>query len=228
MAAFHASRFLRELSAHIHRPHPGRLWHELTHSAIAHEARDGSWWSDQDHDGTTGSEGGGQSVAQHGAIRPAEDIPRWVARLLDARTVGAAQGLFYLALALWPLTAPFSFNAFVWQNDTWLAQLGGGLLVVVAIALLSAAWGRGRGRASDASILGVGTAVLLTVLNLMLLSEPNTSRLHLVDVALETGWLTWWVAALLGMPRQVERRGRVQSAPAHGAISGVVNEPDYH
>ena len=115
-------------------------------------------------------------------------------------TVAAAQGTCYLIMGLWPLTHMESFELFTGpKHNPALMQVTGGLLTVIGIILLLGSMQRAV--SSTTAFLGAGIAAVLAFLATSFVATGHMPSIYLWDVALETGFVAWWVVARLAARR---------------------------
>jgi hypothetical protein len=109
-------------------------------------------------------------------------------------SVAAAQGVANLVGGLWPLVHLRSFEAvFGPKVDRWLVKTVSGLLVVNALTQLSCR--RSVETVAMARRLGIGTAVVLAVIDLVYVPMRRISPAYLLDAAAELGWIVAWSKA---------------------------------
>jgi len=121
-------------------------------------------------------------------------------------TVASAQGACYLIMGLWPLTHMESFELFTGpKHNAALMQVTGGLLTVIGIILLLGSLQRAV--SSTTAFLGAGIAAVLAILATSFVATGNMPAIYLWDVALETGFVAWWVVARLASRRHRPKTG---------------------
>jgi hypothetical protein len=110
---------------------------------------------------------------------------------MDGIVLGRAHGVANLLGGLWPLLHISSFEmVFGPKTDRWLVKTVAGLLIVNGLTQLttsSTAIGVRQARR-----LGVGTAVVLAVIDLVYVPAARISKMYLVDAAVEVGWILAW------------------------------------
>ena len=113
-------------------------------------------------------------------------------------SVGAVQGLFYLATGVWPLVHIESFVAVTGpKTDLWLVYTVGVLVAVVGLVLLNAAR---TGRVTrDIALLGVGCAAALAAIDVIFVTRQVIDQVYLADAAVEALLIVWWGAAWRGV-----------------------------
>jgi len=123
------------------------------------------------------------------------------------------QGLYFLVTGVWPLVSIDTFQAVTGpKTDLWLVRTVGALVAVVGGALLSAA--REARVSVPVALLGIGSAVALTAIDVIYVEARVIDPIYLVDAAAEGVLLIGWSAALLIQGRQVR--------PAHAGLRGHV------
>jgi hypothetical protein len=106
-------------------------------------------------------------------------------------TLARAHGTANVIGGLWPLLHMESFEAvFGPKADRWLVKTVGGLLVVNGVTLLGT-------RSSPESVaqarrLGVGTAAVLAMIDLIYVPKGRISKMYLADAAVEIGLIVAW------------------------------------
>ena len=110
---------------------------------------------------------------------------------MSARRLGLLHGTANVLGGLWPLMNLRSFESvFGPKVDRWLVKTVSGLLLVNGIVQLS-------GGATEAALrqsrrLGVGTAAVLTCIDLVYVPTGRISPAYLLDALVEIGWITLW------------------------------------
>jgi hypothetical protein len=116
------------------------------------------------------------------------DVGTW---FMDGIVLGRAHGVANLLGGLWPLLHISSFEmVFGPKTDRWLVKTVAGLLIVNGLTQLttsSTAIGVRQARR-----LGVGTAAVLAVIDLVYVPAARISKMYLVDAAVEVGWILAW------------------------------------
>ena len=113
---------------------------------------------------------------------------------MNSLTLARAHGVANLVGGLWPLLHLHSFEAvFGPKTDRWLVKTVSGLLIVNGLAQL-------RTTASLESIaqarrLGVGTAAVLAVIDLIYVPAGRISKMYLINAAVEIGWIMAWLTS---------------------------------
>jgi hypothetical protein len=115
---------------------------------------------------------------------------------LDGRTqllprVALVQGVFYLLTGVWPIVDIDSFQSVTGpKNDLWLVRTVGALIAVIGAVLISAG---GRRRVTDELVLlGVGSALALTTIDVVYVLSDRISEIYLADAAAEIALAALW------------------------------------
>jgi hypothetical protein len=102
-----------------------------------------------------------------------------------------AQGLYYLAIGLWPLVSIRSYQEVTGARaDVWVAQAVAVLLLAIGSTLCLAAYRR-QG-SPEVLLLAFGSALGLTAVDIHLVWR-GYSALYLLDAALQLGLVAFWV-----------------------------------
>ena len=110
---------------------------------------------------------------------------------MDGVVLGRTHGVANLVFGLWPLLHISSFEmVFGPKTDRWLVKTVSGLLMVNGLTQLTASSTAGGVR--QARRLGVGTAAVLAVIDLVYVPARRIPKMYLVDAALEVGWILAW------------------------------------
>jgi hypothetical protein len=110
---------------------------------------------------------------------------------MDAIVLARAHGVANLVGGLWPLLHISSFEMiFGPKTDRWLVKTVAGLLIVNGITQLTTLSTASNVR--QARRLGVGTAAVLTAIDLVYVPARRISKMYLVDAAIEGGWIAAW------------------------------------
>jgi len=125
-------------------------------------------------------------------VDPAASSP-----LTSALALG--QGAFYAATGVWPILHLRSFEAVTGpKTDGWLVKTVGGLVGVVGGALLAA--GR-RGHVSrELRAVAVGSAAVLTAIDVVYVSKGRISPIYLLDAVAEAALIAGWAVAERSAP----------------------------
>lgn len=105
------------------------------------------------------------------------------------------QGIYYVVAGIWPI---FSIGTFMLitgpKTDIWLVRTVGLLLVAVGAALCLAA--RRRSFLPEIIVLAVGSALALTLIEVVYVLNGTISPIYLLDALVEVlliaGWLWLW------------------------------------
>jgi hypothetical protein len=124
-------------------------------------------------------------MGEDGLPTPEDDVSMNAVTL--ARTHGAANVIG----GLWPLLHLDSFEAvFGPKTDRWLVKTVAGLLVVNGLSLLGTT--SSPESLAQARRLGVGTAAVLVMIDLIYVPLGRISKMYLADAAVEIGWIVAW------------------------------------
>lgn len=105
-----------------------------------------------------------------------------------------AQGGYYVATGLWPLLHMPSFLAVTGEKrDLWLVKTVGLLVIAVGASLMTAAYGGVPGPETFA--LAVGSAVALTLVDVVYSVKRTISYVYLADALAEAALLWLWAFA---------------------------------
>jgi hypothetical protein len=106
------------------------------------------------------------------------------------------QGIFYLITGIWPLVSIDTFQKVTGpKQDLWLVRTAGVLITAIGVVLLVG--GRRRRVNDEVSLLAVGSALGLTVIDIIYASKGRISPVYLLDAVAEVlltlgvvvGWL---------------------------------------
>jgi hypothetical protein len=113
-------------------------------------------------------------------------------RARGARSVGAAQGAYYLATGLAPFASRRAFEAVTGPKvDWWLVQTVGALVAAVGGSLTAASR---RGRVTpELRALGISSAAGLAALEVLHVLRRRISPIYLADAALELAFAAAWL-----------------------------------
>jgi hypothetical protein len=118
---------------------------------------------------------------------------------MDGVGLARAHGVANLAGGLWPLLHLRSFEmVFGPKTDRWLVKTVAGLLIVNGITQLATSSSADSMR--QARRLGVGTAAVLAVVDMIYVSAGQISKMYLVDAAVEVAWIMAWYQADVPAP----------------------------
>jgi hypothetical protein len=110
---------------------------------------------------------------------------------MSALTLARLQGAANLVGGLWPLLHLKSFEAvFGPKTDRWLVKTVSGLLVVNGLTQLEAA--SAPESIAQARRLGIGTAAVLAMIDLIYAPIGRISKMYLADAVVEVGWIVAW------------------------------------
>lgn len=110
----------------------------------------------------------------------------------------SAQGFYYLVTGLWPLFGMRSFMALTGpKTDLWLVKTVGLLLGVIGVVLIVA--GVRRKFSCELMMLAIGSAGVLTGVDIFYAATGVISRVYLLDALLEIGVIILW--AVVGVRR---------------------------
>jgi hypothetical protein len=113
---------------------------------------------------------------------------------LLTRTTPAFQGYLYIASGLWPIVHLRSFEKVTGPKaDGWLVKTVGGLLAVIGASLVAGNLGQRPPRALR--MLGLGSAAVLALIDVVYASRGRISKVYLADAALQAGIAGAWIAA---------------------------------
>lgn len=110
-----------------------------------------------------------------------------------ARAVAAIQGVFYVAAGVWSRADIDSFQAVTGpKTDLWLVYTVGALVIAVGVVLLSAA--RSGRVTPEVALLGIGSAVALTAIDVVFVTRGVISQVYLLSPAAEVVLVLGWLA----------------------------------
>lgn len=110
------------------------------------------------------------------------------------RFPAAIQGPVYVASGLWPILHLHSFEKLTGPKaDGWLVKTVGGLLAVIGLSLIAGGAVRGPSRAMR--VLGLGSAAVLALVDVVYASRGRISTIYFADAALQTAIGAAWLAA---------------------------------
>ena len=110
---------------------------------------------------------------------------------MKAVTLARTHGVANVIGGLWPLLHLKSFEAvFGPKVDRWLVKTVSGLLVVNGMTLLGTT--SSPESVAQARRLGVGTAAVLAMIDLVYAPIGRISKMYLADAAVEIGWIVVW------------------------------------
>jgi hypothetical protein len=134
-----------------------------------------------------------------------------------------AQGLYYFVTGLWPLISVESFQRVTGpksdhliadtptEADHWMLNTISGLIIVISLVLLTAAW---RRRPSlEVGLLGALSAAALATIDIVYVSRGTIRSIYLADAAIEAGIIAAWVWIAWSRTR------REASGPSSGNVT---------
>jgi hypothetical protein len=114
------------------------------------------------------------------------------------------QGLYYFSTGIWPLISIESFQKVTGrktdhlttgrESDHWLVMTVGVLIVAIAITLLVAAWRKSP--PLEAAVLALGSALGLTMIDIVYVARGAIARIYLLDAAIEVPLIAAWILVL--------------------------------
>lgn len=105
----------------------------------------------------------------------------------------AIQGPVYVASGLWPIVHLRSFEKLTGPKaDGWLVKTVGGLLAVIGSSLIAGGAVRGPSRAMR--VLGLGSAAVLALVDVVYASRGRISKIYFADAALQIAIGAAWLA----------------------------------
>jgi hypothetical protein len=114
--------------------------------------------------------------------------------MTDERRLALAHGVFNVLGGLWPLVSMRTFELVSGPKvDRWLVRTVCGLMVANGLVQVGAA--RSGEGLRQARQVGLGTAGVLAVVDVVYVAAGRISRVYLVDAAMEAGWVAAWAAA---------------------------------
>jgi hypothetical protein len=105
----------------------------------------------------------------------------------------AIQGPVYVASGLWPIVHLRSFEKVTGPKaDGWLVKTVGGLLAVIGSSLIAGGTMRRPSRAMR--VLGMGSAAVLALVDVVYASRGRISKIYFADAALQIAIGAAWLA----------------------------------
>jgi hypothetical protein len=117
------------------------------------------------------------------------------------------QGLYFFATGVWPILSVRTFQLVTGKKsdhliaeppteaDHWMLFTISGLIIAISIVIVAAAW---RRRASaDTALLGVVSAIALTIIDVVYVARGTIRPIYLADAAVEVVIIATWAAVLL-------------------------------
>lgn len=129
-----------------------------------------------------------------------------------------AQGIYYLLRGLWPLLRTSS--AYSTATDIWLSESGGILTLVIGATLCLAAYRRVG--SPEVLLMAFGSAVGLTILELVFVFHGRISPVYLIDAFIQMGLVAFWVYGWRKNERELAQAARVVSAATPSAAVAAV------
>src|SRR5436309_11999840 len=106
----------------------------------------------------------------------------WSRIKLTFTSLCLAQGLYYLLAGIWPLLSLATFEAVTGRKyDDWLVKTVGSLVLIEGAVFLIAAWRRST--APEVAVLAIGSAVMLTLVDVIYVAQRVISPVYLLDAA---------------------------------------------
>lgn len=105
------------------------------------------------------------------------------------------QGAYFFATGLWPLVSVDSFQVVTGpKTDLWLVKTVGVLVAVIGCALFSASR---RSPSFEITVLGVGSALGLMVVDITTVLIGTISPIYLLDAVIELIFVALWTVVWL-------------------------------
>jgi hypothetical protein len=114
-----------------------------------------------------------------------------------------AQGLYFLLTGVWPLVSVDTFQLVTGKKtdhlvadppteaDHWMLNTISALIIAIAIVILAAAW---RRRISlDVALLGLASAIALTIIDVVYVARGTIRPIYLADAAVEVVIIAAWI-----------------------------------
>jgi hypothetical protein len=117
------------------------------------------------------------------------------------------QGLYFFATGAWPILSVRTFQAVTGKKsdhliaeppteaDHWMLFTISGLIIAISIAILAAAWRRWA--SADTALLGIASAIALTIIDVVYVARGAIWPIYLADAAVEVVIIATWAAVLL-------------------------------
>lgn len=106
--------------------------------------------------------------------------------------VALIQGIYFLVTGLWPI---FSMRTFLLitgpKTDLWLVKTVGLILAVIGAVLIYAQ--RTAGINSAIILLAIGSAAVLTIIEVIYVAKRVISPVYLADAIAELILIGWWL-----------------------------------
>jgi len=111
-------------------------------------------------------------------------------------TVLWIQGIYFLVTGIWPLVSYSSFEAITGRKtDVWLVKTAGALLAVTGAALLNAVVATAPVTIT-VFITGIGTAMVLLMIDLEYVAKSVISKIYLVDACIQFLLVMLWCISI--------------------------------
>jgi len=111
-------------------------------------------------------------------------------------SIALAQAVLYVGTGIWPLLSMRTFEAVTGpKRDHWLVKTVGVLVAVIGGVLAVSA--SRRKMPDEIPMLAVGSALGLTAIDCVYVSEKQISRIYLLDVVAELILVAMWIYAWL-------------------------------
>lgn len=106
--------------------------------------------------------------------------------------IALTQGGFYFLTGIWPIISIKTFQMVTGpKNDLWLVKTVGVLIAVIGAALLLAGY---KGEIVPSTILlAVGSAVVLTGVDVIYVTKRIIAPIYLLDAFVELLLIAWWL-----------------------------------
>jgi hypothetical protein len=118
---------------------------------------------------------------------------------IHGRTVALVQAALCLFTGIWPLVSIRTFEMVTGEKtDDWLVKTVGVLVTVIGAVLAAAAL---RARLTrEIALLGMGSALMLTVIDVTYVAAGVIGPIYLADAVAETLLVACWVPVLRRLP----------------------------
>lgn len=111
------------------------------------------------------------------------------------RAVAMAQAIYYIVTGIWPLVSITTFEQVTGPKaDRWLVKTVG-LLIAVVGAVLAVAGFRRR-MTPEIPLLAVGSAAVLTAVDVVYVAKRRIAPIYLLDAVGEALLIAGWIVAL--------------------------------
>jgi hypothetical protein len=106
------------------------------------------------------------------------------------------QAVYYVVTGIWPIFSMRSFMAVTGpKTDQWLVKTVGLLIVVIGATIGVATWRESL--TPEIVVLAVGSAAMLTVVDVAYSLKGRISKIYLLDAIAEVVLIVGWLAAAL-------------------------------